>query len=122
MFDLRRVARMYGVLAMACREVGEAEAAVRYAMRSVVVLEVLRDRVALARSENSLALVLMARGDLDGARIHLDRSLELSAGGALGVGRSAGAVALSEPPQPEGKGGQAFGLARGGPERPERHE
>ena len=122
MFDLRRVARMYGDLATAYHEVGEAEAAVRYAMRSVVVLEVLRDRVALARSENSLALVLMARGDLDGARIHLDRSLELSAGGDLEFGRSEVLLSLCELTMQEGKVDQAYGMAREALELAERHE
>ncbi|TMF08301.1 MAG: hypothetical protein E6I41_08435 [Chloroflexi bacterium] len=122
MFDLRRVARMYGDLATAYHEVGEAEAAVRYATRSVVVLEVLRDRVALARSENSLALVLMARGDLDGARIHLDRSLELSAGGDLEFGRSEVLLSLCELTMQEGKVDQAYGMAREALELAERHE
>ena len=122
MFDLRRVARMYGDLATAYHEVGEAEAAVRYAMRSVVVLEVLRDRVALARSENSLALVLMARGDLDGARTHLDRSLELSAEGDLEFGRSEVLLSLCELTMQEGKVDQAYGMAREALELAERHE
>ena len=122
MFDLRRVARMYGDLATAYHEVGEAEAAARYAMRSVAVLEVLRDRVALARSENSLALVLMARGDLDGARIHLDRSLELSAGGDLEFGRSEVLLSLCELTMQEGKVEQAYGMAREALELAERHE
>ncbi|TMF20064.1 MAG: tetratricopeptide repeat protein [Chloroflexi bacterium] len=122
MFDLRRVARMYGDLSTAYHEVGEAEAAVRYATRSVVVLEVLRDRVALARSENSLALVLMARGDLEGARTHLDRSLELSAGGDLEFGRSEVLLSLCELTMQEGKVEQAYGMAREALELAERHE
>ena len=112
MFDLRRVARMYGELGTAYHEVGEAEAAVRYAMRSVAVLEVLRDRVALARSENSLALVLMARGDLDGARTHLDRSLELSSEGDLEFGRSQVLLSLCDLSMQEGKVDQAYDMAR----------
>jgi len=122
MFDLRRVARMYGDLATAYHEVGEAEASVRYAMRSVAVLEVLRDRVVLARSENSLALVLMARGDLDGARIHLDRSLELSAGGDLEFGRSEVLLSLCELTMQEGKVEQAYGMAREALELAEQYE
>jgi tetratricopeptide (TPR) repeat protein len=122
MFDLRDVARMYGDLATAYHEAGEAEAAVRYAMRSVAVLEVLRDRVALARSENSLALVLMARGDLDGARSHLDRSLELSAEGDLEFGRSEVLLSLCELTMQEGKVDQAYGMAREALELAERQE
>ena len=95
-FDLRRVARMYSGLGSAYHDLGEAEAAARYAMRSVAVLEVLRDRVALARSENSLAVVLMARGDLDGARKHLDRSLELCDQADLEFGRGQVLLSLCE--------------------------
>ena len=95
-FDLRRVARMYSGLGSAYHELGEAETAVRYAMRSVAVLEVLRDRVALARSENSLAVVLMGRGDLDGARKHLDRSLELCDQADLEFGRGQVLLSLCE--------------------------
>ena len=112
MFDLRRVARMYSELGTAYHEVGEAETAVRYAMRSVAVLEVLRDRVALARSENSLALVLMARGDLDGARGHLDRSLELSSEGDLEFGRGQVLLSLCDLSMQEGKVDQAYDMAR----------
>ena len=87
-FDLRRAARMYGGLGMAFHETGAVEMATRYTMRSVALLEVLRDRVAMARAENNLALVLMARGDLAGAREHLDRSLELCDEADLEFGRS----------------------------------
>ena len=122
MFDLRRVARLYGELGSAYHEAGEVEAAVRYAMRSVALLEVLRDRVALARSENSLALVLMARGDLDGARTHLDRSLELSSEGDLEFGRSQVLLSLCELTMQEGKVDQAYAMAREALELAERQE
>jgi len=110
-FDLRRVARMYSALGTAYQEVGEGETAARYAMRSVVVLEVLRDRVALARSENNLGLVLMARGDLDAARRHLDRSLELCDEADLESGRSQVLLSLCELSMQEGKVDQAHKLA-----------
>ena len=111
-FDLRRTARLYGQLGSAYQEVGEAEAAVRYAMRSVAILEVLRDRAAMARSENSLARVLIARGDLDGARTHLDRALELSGEGDVNFGRSQILLSHCELAMREGKIEQADELAR----------
>ena len=111
-FDLRSVARMYSGLGSAYHELGEAETAARYAMRSVAVLEVLRDRVALARSENNLALVLMARGDLDGARKHLDRSMELCEQADLEFGRSQVLLGLCELAVREGDVDRAQELAQ----------
>jgi tetratricopeptide (TPR) repeat protein len=110
-FDLRRAARIYGGLGVAYHEVGEVETAARYAMRSVALLEVLRDRVALARSENNLALVLMARGELDAARVHLDRSLELCDEADLEFGRSHVLLSLCELSMQEGNVDQAHELA-----------
>src|SRR5437899_10946534 len=81
-------------------------------MRLVVVLDVARERVGVARSENRLALVLMARGDLDGAHTHLDRSLELSSEGDLEFGRSQVLLSLCELTMQEGKVDQAYAMAR----------
>lgn len=86
--DLRLLARMYRGLSTAYKELGQMDTAARYATRSVALLEVVRDRRALARSENDLGLILMARGDLDAAREHRDRSLELSDESDLEIGRS----------------------------------
>ena len=121
-FDLRRVARMYSGLGSAYHDLGEAEAAARYAMRSVAVLEVLRDRVALARSENSLAVVLMARGDLDGARKHLDRSLELCDQADLEFGRGHVLLSMCELAVREGDIDRAQELAQEALELAERLE
>ena len=87
-FDLRAAARLYSELGMAYRKAGEADAASRYLARSVALLELLRDRASLARSEVNLALVLMERQDFEGARAHLDRSLELAGEADLESGRS----------------------------------
>jgi tetratricopeptide (TPR) repeat protein/DNA-binding XRE family transcriptional regulator len=94
--DLRMLARMYRGLATAYKELGQMDTATRYATRSVALLEVLRDRVALARSENNLGLILMARGDLAGAREHLDKSLSLGEESDLQLGRSRMLISLCE--------------------------
>ena len=109
--DLRRAARIYGGLGAAYHAAGEVETAARYAMRSVALLEVLRDRVALARSENNLALVLMSRGELGAARGHLDRSLELCDAADLEFGRSHVLLSLCELSMQEGNVEQARELA-----------
>jgi tetratricopeptide (TPR) repeat protein len=69
---------------------------VKYAGRSIALLEVLRDRVALARAENNLGLILLAKGDRSGAHRHLDRSLELAEEANLEVGRSHVLMSLCE--------------------------
>jgi tetratricopeptide (TPR) repeat protein len=106
--DLRTAARLYSGLGMAYHEVGEVESAARYAMRSVALLEVLRDRISLARSENNLALVLMSRGDIAAARPHLDRSLELCDESDLEFGRSQVLLSLAELSMREGNVDDAF--------------
>jgi tetratricopeptide (TPR) repeat protein len=95
-FDLRRMAKMYTGLSVAYQELGQIDTASRFATRSVALLEALRDRVSLARSENNLGLILMARGELPEARKHLDRSLELSDETDLKVGRSHVLLSLCE--------------------------
>jgi tetratricopeptide (TPR) repeat protein len=88
LFDLRRAARVYSELGSAYRQAGEVESASRYLMRAVALLEVLRERSSLARAENELAVVLMGRQDFAGARVHLERSLELADEADLDFGKS----------------------------------
>jgi tetratricopeptide (TPR) repeat protein len=121
-FDLRRMARAYSGLGMAYHEAGEVEAAARYAMRSVALLEVLRDRMALARSENNLAMVLMARGELAAARLHLDRSLDLCGDADLESARSHVLLSLCELAMQEGQVAEADDQARQALELAERLE
>jgi tetratricopeptide (TPR) repeat protein len=111
LFDLRRIARMYSGLGVAYQEMGEVETATRYSMRSVALLELLRDRVSLARSENNLALVLMARGDLAGARHHLERSLEICDEADVEFGRSHVLLSMCELAMNEDKVDDAYDFA-----------
>jgi tetratricopeptide (TPR) repeat protein len=95
-FDLSRMAKMYSGLSAAYRETGHVDAAVKYAGRSIALLEVLRDRVSLARAENNLGLILLAQGDRKSAAKHLDRSLELAEEANLEIGRSHVLMSLCE--------------------------
>jgi tetratricopeptide (TPR) repeat protein len=110
-FDLRRQAKLYSGLSVAYHELGQTDTAARYATRSVALLEILRDRVSLARSENNLGLILLTRGDLASARKHLDRSVELADETDLMVGRSPILTSLCELCLQEGNIEQAKAFA-----------
>ncbi len=86
--DLRRLSLMYSGLSMAYQEVGDLDQAAHYAQRACTIHETLNDRLSLARSQNNLGLLLLIRGDLAGARTHIDRSLALfeETGVELGLG------------------------------------
>ena len=111
-FELRRAARVYSGLGAAYHETGQVEAAARYAMRSAALLDVLRDRVALARAENSLAQVLIGRGDFQAARELLDRGLELTSGPDAESGRSNVLLSLAELATQDGNVEEAHDRAR----------
>ena len=96
LYDLRRLALMYHGLSDAYRETGQVDAAVRFANRSIALLEVLRDRLSLARAENNLGLIMLATGDRTQAREHLDRSLGLFEEAELEIGRSGVLLSLCE--------------------------
>ena len=96
LYDLRRLALMYGGISDAYRETGQVDAAARFANRSIALLEVLRDRLNLARAENNLGLIMLARGDRNQAREHLDRSLGLYEETELEIGRSNVLLSLCE--------------------------
>jgi len=112
--DLRRLALSYHGLSYAYREMGQTEAAMRYAQRSVALLEVLRERVSLARIENELGLLMMAKGDHAGARRHMDRALELTDETDLEFGRASMILSLSELSLQEGNFDAAAELAEQG--------
>ncbi|HYM97962.1 MAG TPA: helix-turn-helix transcriptional regulator, partial [Candidatus Sulfotelmatobacter sp.] len=86
LFDLKRLAQVYSELGTAYHKLGQIDTAARYATRSVALLEIVRDRISLARAENNLGLIMVARGDSAGAKKHLDRSLELSEDDELAIG------------------------------------
>jgi tetratricopeptide (TPR) repeat protein len=112
MSDLRRMAKMYGDLSSAYQELGQVDTASRYAARSIALLEVVRDRVSLARAENNLGLILLARGEAGVAREHLDRSMELSWESDQQLGRSQVLLSLCELCLQEGTVEQAGEFAR----------
>lgn len=94
--DLRRMAEMYEGLSVAHRDAGQADAATRYALRSLALLEVLRDRQALARIQNEMGLILLAKGESNEAYRHLDLSRELADQKQLEAGRSQILLSLCE--------------------------
>ena len=96
MYDLGKLAKIYGGLAWSYRESGQLDAAAKYASRSVALLEVLRDQVSLARAENELGLLLLARGDHGAAHEHQGRSLQLTTETHMEVGRSHVLLSLCE--------------------------
>ncbi len=123
MFDLRQMAKMYGDLSSAYKRLGQIDTASRYATRSIALLEVVRDRVSLARAENDLGLILLARGESGAAHEHLDRSVELSKESDLQIGRSQVLLNLCELCLQEGTAEQAGEFAREALELAERlHE
>ena len=111
LYDLRRLALMYSGLSDAYRDTGQVDAAARFANRSIALLEVLRDRLSLARAENNLGLIMLARGDRARAREHLDRSLGLFEETELEVGRSNVLLSLCELSLQEGFTANARELA-----------
>lgn len=111
-FELGGAARVYGDIGMAFGKSGEADAATRYLLRSLALLEVLRDRASLAGAEANLASVLLERGQVDAARSHLDRSLELTSEADLASGRSRVLLGHAELAIREGDVERALELAR----------
>jgi tetratricopeptide (TPR) repeat protein len=75
--DLRRLSLTYSNLSVAYQELGRFDSAARYAHRAIGIHETLSDRVALARSENNLGMLLLKRGDLADAQAHFERAIKL---------------------------------------------
>ena len=93
--DLRKLAMMYIGICGAYRETGQVDEA-RFANRAIALFEVVRDQRNLARAENQLGWILLAKGRNAEAREHLDRSLSICEDIELEIGRSHLLLSLSE--------------------------
>ena len=91
--DMNRMAKVYGELGMAYRELGQPELSARYSQKSIALNEMLRDQYSTAYAENNLALALMNMENYCSAEEHLDRSIEIFEG--LGRDRGRSEVLLS---------------------------
>lgn len=78
LLDVRRLARAFGELGHRYLALGQPENASRYIMRSIGLLDLVRDRALIATAENNIGLAMMARRDFPGARPHLERALDLA--------------------------------------------
>lgn len=92
-YDLRRMADMYNDLSVAYSEMGDPARATTYSQKALVLHDLLRDQLALARAENNLGLALMRLGKLPAAQLHMERSLALCR--QIGIERGQGHVLLS---------------------------
>ena len=75
--DMSRMAKVYGELGMAYRELSQPELSARYSRKSIALHEMLRDQYSTGAAENNLALALMKMQNYTAAEEHLDRSLEI---------------------------------------------
>jgi tetratricopeptide (TPR) repeat protein/DNA-binding XRE family transcriptional regulator len=75
--DMNRMAKVYGDLGMAYREMGKLELSARYSEKSIAIHEMLRDQQSIALAENNLALALINMRSFSAAESHLTRSLEI---------------------------------------------
>ena len=78
LLDVRRLAKSFSELGHAYLALGQPENASRYIMRSIGLLDLVRDRALVAAAENNIGLAMMARHDLKAARPHLERALDLA--------------------------------------------
>jgi tetratricopeptide (TPR) repeat protein len=92
-YDLRHMADMYNDLSVAYAEMGDPARATTYSQKALVLHDLLRDQFALARAENNLGLALMRLGKLNGAQLHMERSLALCR--QIGIEHGQGHVLLS---------------------------
>jgi tetratricopeptide (TPR) repeat protein len=92
-YDLRRMAEMYMDLGGAYSEIGDPVRATAYSQKALVLFDLLRDQLALARAENNLGMALMRMGKLNAAQMHMERSLSLCR--QIGIERGQSHVLLS---------------------------
>jgi tetratricopeptide (TPR) repeat protein len=95
-YDLRRMADMYNDLSGAYAEMGDPARATAAAQKALVLHDLLRDQLALARAENNLGVSLMRLGKLSAAQLHMERSLELCRQTGIERGRSHVLLSLAE--------------------------
>ena len=91
--DLNRMAKVYGDLGFAYRELGQSELSARYSQKAIAINDMLRDRYSASMAENTLALALVNMAQFEAAERHLDRSIELL--DEIGRDRGRGNVLLS---------------------------
>lgn len=96
LYDMRRRGRLFSDAALAYKEIGRFETAIRFISQSVALLEATRELVMLARAENNFGVILMAMGDTAQARPHLERSLALCVQTGLETGRPHVLMSLAE--------------------------
>ena len=96
LFDMRRRGRLLNEAALAYKEIGRFDAAVRLITQSIALLEATREPMMLARAENNLGMILLAMRDPARARPHLERSLALCVQTGLEVGRNHVLLSLAE--------------------------
>jgi tetratricopeptide (TPR) repeat protein len=94
--DLSRVGVMYNDLGIAYEHLGDLTRSRAYAQKAITIHELLRDRIAVARAENNLGLVLMKQGQHDQAREHLERSLGICEEAGVEVGKGHVLLSLAE--------------------------
>ena len=96
MKDLSRVGGMYNDLGIAYEHLGDLPRSRAYAQKAITIHELLRDRIAVARDENNLGLVLMKQGLHDKAREHLEKSLDICEETGVEVGKGHVLLSLAE--------------------------
>ena len=96
MKDLSRVGVMYNDLGIAYEHLGDLTRSRAFAQKAITIHELLRDRIAVARAENNLGLVLMKQGLHDKAKEHLEKSLDICDETGVEVGKGHVLLSLAE--------------------------
>lgn len=94
--DLGRVGVMYNDLGIAYEHLGDLSRSRTYSQKAITIHELLHDRIAVARAENNLGLVLMKQGQPQQAREHLERSLDICEETGVEAGKGHVLLSLAE--------------------------
>ena len=111
LYDMKRQARLLNDAALAYKECGRLDDAVRRVTRAIALLEVTREPVMLARAANNLGCILLAMGRPAEARPHLERARRLADETGLEAGRSRLLLSLCELNLAEGRLADALAFA-----------